>query len=188
METLELKKVSVSEFRQMLFDDDDTNYYEIINGEMVKRTAPTLSHQRLLKKLLMSLEPFCIEKKLGEMHIAPTDVFFDKYNQTQPDLIFVADSNKSILSSDISIEGIPDLLVEIISPSSVIRDRIDKKNLYERMKVPEYWLVDPQYEEFEIYVLSENKYELFSAATTMEGEFKSKVFEGLTLNLIEIFA
>lgn len=86
------------------------------------------------------------------------------------------------------IMGIPDLIIEIISPTSIIRDRIEKKNLYERMAVQEYWLVDPQYEAIEIYTLQNNRYELFSAATTLEGEFKSAIFDGLSINLTDIFA
>lgn len=82
----------------------------------------------------------------------------------------------------------PDLIIEIISPSSIIRDRIEKKNLYERMGVQEFWLIDPHYEEIEIYVLQNNRYELLSAATILEGELKSRIFEELKIKLTDIFS
>jgi Uma2 family endonuclease len=69
----------------------------------------------------------------------------------------------------------------------VLRDRFDKKNLYEHKGVKEYWLIDPQYEEIEVFVLENNRYESFSAATSDEGVLKSKIFERLELNLKEIF-
>jgi Uma2 family endonuclease len=180
-------KVSVREFREMLFDDDDNYYYEIINGEMIQKSAPTPLHQRISRKLLVILDRFIAEKKLGEIFQSPIDVFLDEYNKPQPDLVFVSNEKKSIITND-GIIGIPDVIVEIISPTSVIRDRIEKKNLYERMGVKEFWLVDPQYAAIEIYTLQNNRYELYSAATILEGELKPALFDGLTINLAEIFS
>jgi Uma2 family endonuclease len=70
----------------------------------------------------------------------------------------------------------------------MIRDRIEKKNMYERVGVNEFWLVDPQYKAIEIYSIQNNRYELISAATVLEGELKSALFEGLALNMSEIFS
>ncbi|MCW3079562.1 Uma2 family endonuclease [Segetibacter sp.] len=180
-------KVSVKEFREMLFDEDDNYYYEIINGEMIQKSAPTPMHQRICKILLITLDKFVTEKKLGEIFPSPIDVFLDDYNKPQPDLVFVSNEKQSIITHD-GIIGIPDLLIEIISPTSLIRDRIEKKNLYERVGVSEYWVVDPQYAAIEIYSLRNNRYELHTAATIFEGEFKSALFEGLTINLADIFS
>lgn len=181
------KKVSVSEFREMRFDDDDNYYYEIINGEMIQKSAPTPMHQRICRKLIVILNSFINEKKLGEIFQSPIDVYLDEYNKPQPDLVFVSNGKKAIITND-GIMGIPDLIIEVISPSSLIRDRIEKKNLYERMLVSEFWLVDPQYEAIEIYKLQNNRYELMSAATIFEGALKSALFEELTINLSEIFS
>jgi Uma2 family endonuclease len=180
-------KVSVKEFREMLFDDDDNYYYEIINGEMIQKSAPTPMHQQICKILLIVLDKFVTEKKSGEVFQSPVDVFLDDYNKPQPDLIFVSNEKKSIVTND-GIMGIPDLIVEIISPTSVIRDRIEKKNLYEQVGVREYWLVDPQYAAIEIYSLKNGRYELYSAATILEGELKTALLEGLIINLADIFS
>lgn len=180
-------KVSVSEFRKMLFDENDNYYYEIINGEMIRKSAPTPMHQEISRNLLYTLETFNRQYKKGSIFCAPIDVYLDEFNKPQPDLVFVSNEKKSIITND-GIIGIPDLIIEIISPTSLIRDRIEKKNLYEKMSVSEFWLIDPQYEAIEIYTLQNNRYELLSAATIFEGELKSALFEGLTINLPEIFS
>lgn len=180
-------KVSVSEFSKMLFDDDDNYYYELINGEMIRKSAPTPMHQRISRKVMIILDRFINEKKIGEIFQSPVDVYLDEYNKPQPDLVFISVSKKAIITND-GIIGVPDLIIEIISPTSVIRDRVEKKNLYERMGVKEFWLIDPQYEEIEIYTLQNNRYELLSAATTLEGDFKSALFEDLAINLTDVFS
>lgn len=180
-------KVSVREFREMLFDDDDNYYYEIINGEMIQKSAPTPFHQEISRNLLFSLETYNRQQKKGSIFCAPIDVFLDEYNKPQPDLVFVSNEKKAIITND-GIIGVPDVIIEIISPSSILRDRIEKKNLYERMGVSEFWLVDPQYSAIEIYALKNNRYELYSAATILEGEIKSHSFEALAINLTDIFS
>lgn len=181
------ERVSVSEFSKMLFSNDDGYYYEIIDGEMIKKSAPTPLHQEVSRNLLFLLETFNRLYRKGQLFYAPIDVFLDEYNKPQPDLVFVSNEKKSLVTND-GIMGVPDLIIEIISPTSIIRDRIEKKNLYERMSVQEFWLVDPQYEAIEIYKLQNNRYELLSAATTLEGELKSTLFEGLTINLADVFS
>lgn len=180
-------KVSVTEFRKMLFDDNDNYYYEIINGEMIQKSAPAPIHQEVSRNLLFVLETYNRQHKKGSIFYAPIDVYLDEYNKPQPDLVFVTNEKKAIITND-GIMGIPDVIIEIISPTSIIRDRVEKKNLYEKMSVPEFWLIDPQYEAIEIYKLHNNRYELLSAATTLEGELKSALFEGLAINLTDIFS
>ena len=181
------EKISVSEFRTMLFEDGDTYYYEIIDGHMIRKSAPAPLHQEISRNLLFTLETYNRSNQKGSLFCAPLDVYLDEYNKPQPDIIFISKEKSEMITHD-GIMGVPDLIIEIISPTSIIRDRIEKKNLYERMTVQEYWLVDPQYEAIEIYTLQNNRYELFSAATTFEGEFKSALFDGLSINLNDIFA
>ena len=180
-------KVSVKEFREMLFDDDDDYYYEIINGEMIQKSAPAPLHQAVLRNLLYALESYNRMQKKGSVFCAPLDVYLDEYNKPQPDLVFVSNEKNGIITND-GIIGVPDLIIEVISPTSIIRDRVEKKNLYERMSVQEFWIIDPQYAAIEIYTLGGDRYELLSAATTFEGELKSAFFEGLTIDLNEIFS
>ena len=182
----EIKQISVSEFRQMEFDENDESYYELINGYIMKKSAPRPEHQRISMKLSRAIANYLFDNRIGEIFAAPIDVFLDKINAVQPDLIFIASANQEKITTD-GIIGIPDLVIEIISPTSVIRDRVDKKNLYERLNIQEYWIIDPQYQDVEIYTIENNRYELYSGVTMFEGELKSKVLEGIVLELTDIF-
>ena len=105
--------------------------------------------------------------RLGKCYAAPIDVFFDKYNNTQPDILFIKKERQFIVTRD-GIEGRPDLIVEILSPSTHKNDRISKKALYLKLGVMEYWIVDPIYQSVEVYLLEDDKYVLKS--TVFEGE------------------
>ncbi|CCH51512.1 hypothetical protein BN8_00440 [Fibrisoma limi BUZ 3] len=184
---VEVKKISVAEFQEMEFDENDSHLYELINGELVKRKAPTPQHQRLSIKLSVSIHTHVEQHKLGQVYYAPIDVFLDDHNSPQPDLVFVAADQLSIITKN-GIEGVPALVVEIISPTSIIRDRVTKKELYERSGVQEYWLVDPQNQEIEIYTLQDGQYVLLSAASSLEGELKSAVLPGLSIDTKTLFS
>ncbi len=181
-----LKQISVQEFRQMEFDENDDSCYELINGYIMKKSAPRPQHQNISMNLSIQLGSFIKEKKLGKLFAAPIDVFLDSYNAVQPDLVFVSSENQGIITND-GIVGIPDLVIEIISPSSVIRDRVDKKNLYEKLNIKEYWIIDPQYQDIEVYSILNGRYELLSGVTMFEGELKSNLLEGISMELTELF-
>jgi Uma2 family endonuclease len=182
----ELKQISVHEFRQMEFDENDDAYYELINGYLMKKSAPKPQHQNISMYLSIEIGTFIKTKGLGKLLAAPVDVFLDNLNAVQPDLVFIPTENQAIITDD-GIMGIPDLVIEIISPSSMLKDRVDKKNLYERLNIKEYWIIDPQYQDIEIYTVQNGRYELYSSVTMVEGELKSTIFEGIAINLTELF-
>jgi Uma2 family endonuclease len=182
----ELKQITVHEFRQMEFDENDNSFYELINGYIMKKSAPRPQHQKVSMYLSILLGTFINDKKLGELFAAPIDVFLDDWNALQPDLVFVANQNRHIITDD-GIIGIPDLVVEIISPSSVLRDRVDKKNIYEKLGVKEYWIIDPSYQDIEVYHIQNGRYELLSGVTMFEGELKSSVLDGILVSLSDLF-
>src|SRR6266542_4280007 len=132
----------------------------------------------------MLIVPHVKRQKLGKVFIALIDVVLDEENTVQPDLVFVATANLGIIQRR-AIFGTPDLLVELISPSSVRRDRYDKKELYARFGVKEYWLGDPANKSLEILTLKEGHYELHCAAEE-KGKLTSLVFAGLEFDLAEI--
>lgn len=168
MEAVATQRLTYREFREMEFDDNDTFRYELLDGELMKKQAPTPWHQRLSGNLYTVIRQHITEKKLGEVFYSPIDVFLNDYNAPQPDLVFVSEAKKGLITND-GIMGTPDLVVEIISPSSVKRDRFQKRAIYERFAVPEYWIADPQNQEIEVYTLSEgSRYELFCIATVQD--------------------
>ncbi len=119
---------------------------QLIDGKLIMSPAPKVIHQRLVGKL------FVILNKLaeGETFISPIDLYLDKGNIFQPDLVFVNQQSKSIVT-DRGIEGTPDLIVEVISPSNAFLDRNTKKTKYLESGVKEYWIVDPGNKTLEIY-------------------------------------
>jgi len=182
----ELKQISVHEFRQMEFDENDDAYYELINGYIMKKSAPRPQHQNISMNLSIEIGTFVKKRGLGKLFTSPIDVFLDDLNAVQPDLVFIPTEKQNIITDD-GIIGIPDLIIEIISPSSVLRDSVDKKNLYERLNVKEYWIIDPQYQDIQVYTIQNGRYELYSGITMFEGELKSIIFEGIAIDLAELF-
>jgi Uma2 family endonuclease len=168
MEAVAIEQLTYWEFREMEFDDNDPFQYELLNGELVQKSAPSPWHQRLSGNLYFIIRQHVTDKKLGEVFYSPIDVFLNDYNAPQPDLVFVSEAKKSLITND-GIMGVPDLVVEIISPSSIRRDRFDKRDIYQRFAIPEYWIADPQNQEIEVYVLNANgRYEVLCVATTQD--------------------
>ena len=124
---IDIKKITYSQFRQMEFDDNDRFLYELINGVLIKKTAYQPLHQRISSQLFFQLNNFIEKGTLGEVFYGPLDVFLDEENVPQPDLVFVSNAHSSIIDDKDGILGVPDLVVEIISPSSIRLDRVDKK-------------------------------------------------------------
>src|SRR5699024_4515976 len=116
---------------------------------------------------------------------APTDVYFDEKNVFQPDLIYLNDQNSPHIGFK-GIEGTPNLIIEIISPSNSYIDRYVKKAKYEQFGVKEYWIVDPGNKTLEVYSLVEEAYHLFLFLAE-EGSVKSAVSEVLSFELRDIF-
>jgi Uma2 family endonuclease len=128
---------------------DDDQRYEIIDGKLLIAPAPDTCHQDWSRELTLLIASHVKRQKLGKVFVAPVDVVLDAENTVQPDLVFIATANLGIIQQR-AIFGTPDLLIELISPSSVRRDRYDKKELYARFGVREYWIVDPANKSLEI--------------------------------------
>ena len=108
----------------------------------------------------------------------------DQENTVQPGLVFVSAPRLSIIERR-AIFGVPDLVVELVSPSTVSRDRYDKKQLYARFGVKEYWIGDPANKALEILTLKDSRYELHCVAEE-KGRLTSLVLTGLDFDLAEI--
>ena len=159
--------------------------YELHDGELIIVTSPSKVHQRLVLKLGSLLAAFVATGNLGEIFIAPFDVFFTNTNVVQPDILFISREREHI-AMDNKVQGAPDLVVEILSPSTAGRDRTFKRTLYERHGVKEYWMVDTDAKNISVLILGENGYEL--AGIYGEGQtLTSPTLPGFSLNLDDIF-
>lgn len=161
------------------------NLYELLNGNLVMSPSPYTKHQVVSMELTLLLGTFVKQKKLGKIFDAPTDVYFDDDNCVQPDLLYIANEHSHIITEK-NIKGVPDLIIEIVSPSSVHRDTVEKKQLYARFGVNEFWLVYPDEKIIEIYVIKKNNYIL--GKCFMQGDIlESPLFKGLKIKLEEVF-
>lgn len=182
-----VKKLTYREFREMEFDETDSNLYELLKGILVRKSAPHFIHQRISRKLLWKFEDHILLKQLGEIFYAPVDVVLNEENAPQPDLVYVSNENVAVLNYEEGvIIGAPDLVVEILSPSTAKKDKTLKKDIYEEFGVLEYWLVDPNNKTIEVYTLQNNRYTLFSLSDT-EDKLKSALLPDLDMELKVIF-
>lgn len=159
---------------------------EIINGKLVMEPAPLYGHQKVSRNLEFELIAYIRGKVKGIVLNAPMDVVLDNTHVFQPDLLFISEKNKHLVANQKAVQGAPDMVVEVLSPGTLVYDRVKKKAFYEKFGVEEYWIVDPQNQSIEVYTLEQGLYELYSSAE-LKGPAKSKVIEGFTVEAEEIF-
>jgi len=119
--------------------------YSIVDGELVMAAAPTLDHQRIVLRLALKLTPFVTERHLGEVFVAPVDIVIrrEPLRTRQPDLLFISQERRSIMSPQV-IEGGPDLVIEILSPSNTGQELQEKLEDYRTIGVREAWVISPE--------------------------------------------
>ena len=172
--------------------DDYANFpgderYELIDGELILVAAPNEIHQWIQMRLVLLLQHL-IHSGLGRLYCAPFDVVLSDNDVVQPDLLFVFNRRRHIITPA-NVQGAPDLVIEILSPSTSRLDRTRKRALYERHGVKEMWLVDA--DEYKITVLRLN--DAIPAVFETAGEytsgqsFSSDMLGGLTIAVDDVF-
>lgn len=131
--------------------------YELIGGKLVMTPSPGKRHQIVLKRLLKLLDKHVEEKDAGEVLCAPRDVYLASTEVYQPDILFVAKDRLDISAED-KVNGAPDLIVEILSPSNAYYDLKKKFKAYEKYGVKEYWIIDPEEVSIEVYESVDGKF------------------------------
>lgn len=146
---------------------------ELINGKIYMSPAPNTQHQRAIKSFFNKLSSYVEQAALGEIFIAPYDVYLDENsNAVQPDLLFVSNENSSMIKAH-GVVGSPDLIVEFLSPGNTKHDLFIKKALYEKFRVKEYWVVDPASTEVIVFQLVNG---IFKMAGKSTSEIHSPLF------------
>jgi Uma2 family endonuclease len=169
-------KMSYEEF----LESYDGEWAEWVDGEVVLMSPPSTRHQRIARFLNAVLQTFVEAKQLGETFPAPFQMKTDSHlSGREPDLIYVANENVGRLKKN-HLDGPADLVVEIISPDSVTRDRRDKFQEYERGGVLEYWIIDPIRETADFFVLKDGRYQ---SVPIRDGIYHSTVLNGLWLRV-----
>jgi Uma2 family endonuclease len=126
-------------------------YYQVIEGNLVRSPSPTPRHQDIALKIASLIGNHLEKKPIGRVFIAPLDVFLDDFNIYQPDVIFIANPRLDIIT-DKGIEGAPDSVVEILSPSTARFDKGAKRKRFDQSGVKEFWLVDPETRAISVYL------------------------------------
>ncbi len=132
--------------------DDDGNTYELIEGELIVSSAPSLMHQRVIKNLIRELANFLAQTPIGEVFPTP-GVIFDRHNSVIPDIVFLTNEQLEQVGSEAHVKLAPALAVEVVSPGreNARRDRVKKLRVYGKFGVGEYWVADPEARTVEIY-------------------------------------
>ncbi len=125
--------------------------YQLIDGELIMTPAPTPLHQNIIGNIYQALRTFVESRKLGRVFLSPIDVKLTDTDVYQPDLIFIRKENIPKVGRD-KLNVIPDLVVEVLSPSNAFYDLTHKKMIYAERGVEEYWIVDPKDETVEVFV------------------------------------
>ncbi|MSQ07289.1 MAG: Uma2 family endonuclease, partial [Dehalococcoidia bacterium] len=116
--------------------------YQLLDGELIVAPAPNSRHQTVSRDVFIALHQFISVHRLGEVWYAPFDVVLSEHDVTQPDILFVSYDRANIITPA-NIQGAPELVVEVLSPSTQQDDRGYKRRVYGRHGVREYWIVDP---------------------------------------------
>lgn len=162
---------------------DDGRRYELINGEIVVSPSSSQIHQKLVWRLAFLLRMFVQAGRLGRVILGPFDVRF-LGAAVQPDILYVSSARLDILRGNHAV-GAPDLVVEVLSPSTRDRDEGDKLTLYAAGGVREYWLADPVGQTFRALALDADR---FRPIAPVGPVVPSALLPGLEVNIPDLFA
>ncbi|QWK19244.1 MAG: Uma2 family endonuclease [Hydrogenobacter thermophilus] len=179
---LEKKKYTAQDYEKL----PEGSPYQLIEGELIMSPAPAPEHQEV--SINLSYRLYNVVKKTGKGKVlyAPIDVHLDEENVYQPDIVVILKDGKAKLTER-GVEGPPDMVIEILSPSTAYYDLTEKKEVYERVGVKEYWIVDPKRKAIEVYNNNTEKgFELYSKAKG-SGKVKSLVIPEFEVDLKEVF-
>lgn len=161
---------------------NDGRRHEIIAGDHYVNPAPSTYHQTVSRRLQYQLYTQVELAGRGVVYNAPVDVQLTDHDIVQPDLVVVIAPRMQMITPT-TIKGVPDLVVEILSPSTASHDMTLKKQLYERVGVAEYWIADPDNHTLEQLVLTEGRY----AARPATVDVRLSILDKVTVRLADVW-
>ena len=163
----------------------DDERYELMDGELIIVATPSVVHQDTSRNIGTPLSTFIRTNNLGRMLYAPTDVRLSNINVVQPDILFVSRERAHLITYNV-IDGAPDLVIEILSPSTAALDKTRKRELYARYRVPEYWQADTDARRVMVLTLAGDDYEV-AGVYGMGDTLVSPLLTGFRLDVDDIF-
>jgi Uma2 family endonuclease len=187
---IEQVATGITEKKKYTFEDyaklPEGSPYQLIGGDLIMIPASTPSHQRISRKIWFFLLQHVEKNDLGEVFDSPIDVYFGDEDTFQPDLIFISRERSSNLVGETKIEGAPDLIIEIPSPSTTYYDFGRKFKVYEKAGVKEFWIVHPERKRIEVYQNRENRLQLIREVEET-GIVKSVLLKGFEFEIEKVF-
>ncbi|HZK24097.1 MAG TPA: Uma2 family endonuclease [Oscillospiraceae bacterium] len=175
------KKLTYEDYASL--PEDPGFRYEVIDGVLLRDPSPSFQHQRVSRRLQRILEDyFAVVDPKGEVFNAPLDLTLAEYNVVQPDLLYLPGSSPAQATP---IKTVPELVVEVLSPSTSRKDRVLKLNHYQAAGVLHYWILDPENCFIEAYELRDEHY--VSMVRAGKGTFTHPSFPGLTFEFEALF-
>ena len=164
----------------------DDERYELIDGELIMSESPIIAHQDNRMKLGNRMTNFVERNDAGVVYLPDTDVVLSDTDVVQPDIMFISKERQHIIG-EANIQGAPDFVVEILSPSTERRDWGVKRELYAKHGVKEYWIADPANKIVWVMLLNNDVLEI--QQTCYPGDtIASSVLAGFTVEVDDIFA
>jgi Uma2 family endonuclease len=162
--------------------------HELIDGEHYVTPSPNTKHQVVVGNLHLLIGNWLRANRIGRVMLSPFDVVFTKFDVVEPDLLYLSNDRAAQVLTAANVQGVPELVVEIGSPSTRKRDETIKRRLYERAGVSEYWVVDPELDVVRIYRAGAGGYEKPVELSREAGDVLSTpLLPGLHLPLVLIF-
>ena len=172
-------------FAEMVAELPESNLpTELWDGELIMSPSPSFFHQEIVLRFYDALKAWVAPRKLGKVAVAPADMVLAPRRSVQPDLLFVAKERCDIIGA--RVNGPADLVAAVVSPKSRRRDRIEKRDLYEQHGIREFWLLDPEAETVEVFVLTAGEYRLLGRWRPGETA-RSEILKGFTLPVGRLF-
>ena len=176
--------------RKLTYEDyakapSETGYtLQLIDGYLVRDPSPTFIHQRVLGRLMIILRDYVqMTDPGGEVFVAPLDIILDEHTVLQPDALYLPSSRPAKRDP---VDSLPELVVEITSPSTAQTDHIRKFASYLKAGIPHYWIVDPNERTIQCYQLKDGQY--FRIGVFGGGTFSHPSFPRLIFDTAELFA
>jgi Uma2 family endonuclease len=159
--------------------------YQLIEGDLYMSPSPNRFHQEISLNIALCIGNYLKSHPVGKVFDAPLDVYLNNDNVFQPDLVFIARENYRVLT-DAGIEGVPDLVIEILSPGTAKLDRNLKQRVYAQCGVKEMWLVDPETTTVAVYYLQQNASQP-AAVYSIADRFTSSFLPDLVFSVADFF-
>lgn len=177
-------KIKPLSYEEFLASCDEDTFAEWVNGRIVRYSSASMQHQDITHWLSTILRIYVENKNLGKVITAPFQMYLKELKRgREPDIIFILNENINRLNT-VYLSGPADLVVEIVSTESKIRDKEEKLKEYEKAHVKEYWIIDPIEKNAQFYILKNNT---FTKIEPVKGIYSSKVIYGFWIDLNWLF-